>query len=311
MTTDSNICKRGIDERTLLYFLETYQAGSIRAASNRLRIAPSAISRRLVNLEADLGARLFERLSRGLRPTPVADALARYARERRHLTELLDVELESLRGGQRGVVRFAAGEGYLSELVDGALSQFHRSHPSVVVHLAAGSTDEVVSGLLEDRIDVGLVYNPPPHQAIEVVELLPAPLYVIVPPGHALARSARIELEDLQPYAVGLLDPRHGVRRLFDAACSMAGIRPSIRFECNSIAALRRFVSSGSGIAVLPRFAAEPELAEGRVVAVRLKSRKIMDGKSGLMVKRDRQPTPATRDLLHTIRQALALLNSP
>ncbi|MBK1697369.1 LysR family transcriptional regulator [Rhodovibrio salinarum] len=296
---------RSIDDRTLECVLAIYDGGSIRAAADEVNVAASAISRRLSALEAELGARLFERFSTGLRPTPIAEALVRYARERRHLSDLLATEIDLLRGGEGGRVSVAVGEGYLAGVVAQVLTPFHAQHPGVQVSLETGSTAEVMQAVEESRVDVGLAYNAPSNKAIDVLAHAPAPLCAILPVGHELARWTRLSLHDLEPYPLTLLDGRHGVRRLFDMACSVDSVSATVRLECNSIAALRRYIAAGSGIGVLPKFAAEPELSDGAVKAVALMSDLLNEGKSSLMLRHGRRPTPPVRALIQHLDPAV------
>jgi len=296
---------RRIDERTLECVVAIYEEGSIRAAADAVNVAPSAISRRLSGLEIQIGARLFERFSTGLRATPVAEALIRYARERRHLSDLLDTEIDLLRGGEGGRVSVAVGEGYLSGVITQAIRPFHAQHPGVQVSLETGSTSEVIQAIEENRVDVGLAYNAPANKTIDVIANAPAPLCAILPVGHELARWTRLSLGDVEPYPLALLDGRHGVRRLFDMACNVEDVSATIRLECNSIPALRRYVASGSGIGVLPKFAAEPELSDGVVKAVSLTSDILNEGKSSLMLRHGRRPTPPVRALIQYLDPAV------
>ncbi|NEE01691.1 helix-turn-helix domain-containing protein [Phytoactinopolyspora halotolerans] len=64
------------DDRTLHYFRTVYATGSIRAAARQLGMAPSAVSRKVAELERRLGASLLERSARGIRPTEAGDLLS-------------------------------------------------------------------------------------------------------------------------------------------------------------------------------------------------------------------------------------------
>ncbi|MBP0573743.1 LysR family transcriptional regulator, partial [Mycobacterium tuberculosis] len=64
----------------LRYFLEVVRTGSIADASGRLNVAPSAISRQIAKIEAELGVALFERRPRGMVASPAGELLARHAR---------------------------------------------------------------------------------------------------------------------------------------------------------------------------------------------------------------------------------------
>ena len=114
-----------------------------------------------------------------------------------------------------------------------------------------------------------------------------------------------IDYEVFDNLPLALLDGRHGVRRLFDMACSVENVSATIRLECNSISALRRYVAAGGGLGVLPKFAAEPELSDGIVKAAALRNDLLNEGKSSLMLRHGRRPTPPVRALLRHLDPAV------
>ena len=73
-----------VQSAALKYFLEVARAGSIAEASQRLNIAPSAISRQISKLEAEIGVALFERRARGMNLSAAGELLAAHARRSRN-----------------------------------------------------------------------------------------------------------------------------------------------------------------------------------------------------------------------------------
>lgn len=132
-------------------FLRTADSGSLSRAAKALSMTQPAVSKRLERLEKELGVRLLERSSRGVRLT---DAGARYLDVvRRVRAELEEAEsgLSADRAAVTGVLRLsfpvALGETWLTRLA----LEFHQLHPSVSLDIAM--TDRVVD-LVEDGVDL-------------------------------------------------------------------------------------------------------------------------------------------------------------
>ena len=98
--------------RFLRYIDEIARVGSIRQAAERLHVAPSAVNRRLQDLEAELGTPIFERLPRGMRLTAAGELFIDYVRSRAAALEQVRSNIEALRGLRRGTVRIATSHGY-------------------------------------------------------------------------------------------------------------------------------------------------------------------------------------------------------
>jgi molybdenum-dependent DNA-binding transcriptional regulator ModE len=94
--------------RFLRYFDEVARTGSIRQAAERLHVAPSAVNRRIQDLEDELGVPLFERLPRGMRLTAAGELFVQYVRGRASALDQVRSEIEELQGPaprQRALVR--------------------------------------------------------------------------------------------------------------------------------------------------------------------------------------------------------------
>ena len=96
--------------RFLKYFDEVARAGSIRQAAERLHVAPSAVNRRIQDLEEELGVPLFERLPRGMRLTSAGELFVQYVRSRASALDEVRSEIEELQGLRRGSVKVVASQ---------------------------------------------------------------------------------------------------------------------------------------------------------------------------------------------------------
>jgi hypothetical protein len=116
--------------RLLTYVDAVARHGSIRKAADALNVASSALNRQILDLEADLGSALFERLPRGVRLTAAGEVFLAYSRQAISELKAVESQVEQLRGLVRGQVSVAAVESVAGELLPSAITQFQAAHPN-------------------------------------------------------------------------------------------------------------------------------------------------------------------------------------
>ena len=106
-----------LHSRVLRYIDEVARLGSIRAAGDRLNVAPSAINKHILQLEETIGEPLFERLPRGLRLTPAGEILVAHVRRTMKEYSQVEAEIRDIKGLQRGEVIVATTNGLAEGIV--------------------------------------------------------------------------------------------------------------------------------------------------------------------------------------------------
>ncbi|MEP9379907.1 LysR family transcriptional regulator [Aquabacter sp. CN5-332] len=247
------------------YFLEVARAASIREASERLNIAPSALSRQIQNLEEDLGMPLFERRPRGMVLTPAGEVYSRYAQAIALETDRVRTELEELRGLRRGRVRVYTVEGIVSDVLTRLIAEFNEKLPGISFKLVTTGTDDVVAAVREGHADLGISFNAQPDAAVRFVRRIRDPLIALVHPDHPLAGRGSVRFAEILTYRLGVPEPGFGIRRLIDDECRRLGASLQPALETNSIEALRGFARSGAGVTLMSSQSSTRELAQGLV----------------------------------------------
>ena len=287
-----------LDSRLLRYFLAVVREGSVRGASGKLHVAASAISRQISDLEAKLGLPLLERLPRGVIPTEAGVAIAGYARQQMEDGERLIDYLKQLHGLRQGAVRISCGEGFMGDLVENALLPFSDVYPEIRYQLLLGTTQDILGAVAEGTADIGLAYNPPSHAGVRSAAISRQPLCLIVGAAHPRWSASAVELRDLANERLAMLTRQHGIRQLVGRAEAEIGLHLVPDLESNSIDALRRFVLSGRGVTLLPRFTAANEIAQERLRAVPLLDTQLAAASAHLLVRSQRRLPGAVEQMV-------------
>lgn len=255
------------------YFVEVARSGSIREASERLNVAPSALSRQIQNLEYKLGMPLFERRPRGMALTAAGEIYARYAQAVILESDRVRSDLEELRGLRRGVVRLATVEGVVANMVTTVIAKFRAKYPGIRFNLVTMGTDDVIAAVRDSTADVGISFHAQPDAAVRFVRRIRDPLTLLVHPDDALAGRRSITLTEALSFPIAVPEPGFGIRRLIDEQCRRLGQSLPPALETNSIEALRGFARSGAGVALLPRSSVQREIRQGDVFTIPISDR--------------------------------------
>jgi len=245
-----------MDLRHTRTFVTVAELGTVSKAALHLHTAQPALSRQISDLEAELGINLFDRVGRRLVLTSEGEQLLPDCHALLACAAAIQERARQLQRGDTGMLKVAASP----QIIEGAMSDFlmryAQRYPKVQVKLteAIGWTD--VAGMLQ-RGELHLALNllgavsaDDPHfgsRPLEAIDLLAA-----TRSGSPLGDSGKIEIVQLAKHRLLLLDASYVFRRHFDAACRLAGVKPSVIYESRTPHTLLAMAESGHGVAVIP-----------------------------------------------------------
>ena len=146
--------------RILRYVDEVARAGSIRKAADHLNVTSSAVNRRIMDLEDELGARLFERRPRGVRLTAAGEVFVHYLREQSDDVERMQSQIEDLKGLRRGTVRIACSQALALDFLPREVAEFRKLHPFVAFDVKVLDHEQAMTALAAYEVDLVLVFRP-------------------------------------------------------------------------------------------------------------------------------------------------------
>lgn len=149
-----------IDRGDLATFVKVWETRSFSKAAQMLFCTQSAVSRRIQRLETQVGSALFDRSTQGLRPTMASERLFELADN----IENLFLKVERL-AQDESLIRLGTTTSIATCLLPDVIAYLRRE--GILVHVTAGHSADIVTALLERRIDLGIVLRPPKSPQID------------------------------------------------------------------------------------------------------------------------------------------------
>jgi LysR family nitrogen assimilation transcriptional regulator len=249
--------------RSIQYFVQVADEGSITRTANKIGIAQPALTRHIKQLEAELGTQLLLRLPRGVRLTTSGRDFLEHAR-----TIMLEVSRasEHVRDNAqapRGKVVMGTSPTLAPLLLPGCIARARQQCPTVTLKVIEGFSPQLLDALLTGRLDLAIMTNAPRSTALALTPLISEPLVVLTPPGARGTRDA-FSLAELSatPMIVTV-----GLRTLVEQQLAAFGIVLRVEAEVDSVEAIRRLLIAGVGVTIMPVSAFHSEIGAGQVVA--------------------------------------------
>lgn len=243
-----------LDPVSLRLFVAVMDSGTIAAAAEREHIAPSAVSKRLSDLEDVLKTTLLARSNRGIEPTPAGQELLLLARSVLNDLDAIAARMHEHASGARGLVRVFANLSAITQFLPAALRSFTARFPGVQVQLHELVSTAVAQGVAANAADVGLsVRGDAEPEGVTTLPYRRDELVLVLPAGHARAAQGSTTIADvLDDDWVGLHTGSHINQELLKAARDHGRTLRS-RVQVTSFDALAAMVEAGMGIALMPR----------------------------------------------------------
>jgi LysR family transcriptional regulator, nitrogen assimilation regulatory protein len=238
--------------RQLRYFAKIVECGSFSRAAAEVHIAQPALSQQVAELEQNLGVTLLHRTARGVRPTAAGQALYAETLEILRRIERLPSIVQSAGGEAQGSVKFGMSSTLAAVLGGPFMDVVKQALPKVVLRLVTQDSQTLRAQIIEQRIDLALVFEDQP-----VVGLVRAPLFrqclYLIQRKKTARTPQRVTLARLATRPLVLPAYPNLVRKLLDDAFVAAGVQPVTVAEADVFSSVLAAVQSGIGDTVLPK----------------------------------------------------------
>lgn len=242
-----------MDLKQLEYFVAVVEKGSFSKAAIFLNLAQPSISRKIALLEDELGQRLLERTGRGVRPTEAGQALLGHAKLMLDTAEMASFQIKEMSTDVSGKVTVGLPHRVAEGLCVPLIKEFRKRMPRAMISVVEGLSVSLREGLINGRIDLAVLFDPPPTPLLSYEKLMREKLILIAPDHYSLKNQ--LSLSELANFPMILPGQSNPIRNLVDAILLPQNISLNIIAEVGAVYTAFKLVESGVGCSILPESA--------------------------------------------------------
>ena len=240
-----------------------FTKGALRAA-----VSQPSLSVQIAALEAELGTPLFDRLGRQVVLTEAGRLLRAHAERVMRELEVARQSIRELAGGEQGRLIVGTLSTVNTYVVPPLVCRFKQRFPRVHLQIRAQPSVLVEEDLLANRLDLGICLLPVADHRLIADRLFMETLCLIGPAS--ARRPARLRMRELAGLPLVLLPGDYCLRKMIEAECDAAGIKPEVSVEMTSPEGILEAVRQGAGYTILPELYVRSRLHEPGLRLIRL-----------------------------------------
>jgi LysR family hydrogen peroxide-inducible transcriptional activator len=245
----------------LRYFLAVAETGNFTRAAERSHVSQPSLSQQVLNLESEVGHKLFHRLGRKAVLTEAGSAFLERARRILFEVENAAKELSDHPSlGRR--ITIGAVQTVMPYLVTPFIAQIREKHPNLQVDAREDFRANLVRAVVEGDVDLALVPLPVKDHRVSIEPLLTEPLLLVVGKHHPIASRTEISINDLAEETFISLGDSSALASQIREFFGDHNFTPRIGHRCAQVATLKLFISLGLGISILPQLARQGDDAD-------------------------------------------------
>jgi len=242
--------------RHLRYFVAVAEEKHFTRAAERLGIGQPPLSQQIQQLERELGARLFRRLSRGVELTEVGAVFLVDARLTLEAAARAGANARRAARGELGALQigFTVSASF-HPFVPKVILRFRETHPEVTLTLREGNSSELLNGVRDGRLDLAIVRPPARfHDNLELEAMFNEDMLIVLSTSHRLSGHASLSLSEIadEDFVLYARQTGPGVFDAIVAACQQAGFSPHVTQEAPQMSSTINLVAAGLGVSIVP-----------------------------------------------------------
>lgn len=287
--------------QTFRYVDAIAKAGSIRQAAELLAITQSALNRRILALEEELGVPVFERLPRGVRLTTAGELLIHHIRSQISDLERVQSQIADLSGIRRGHVSVACSQALIPFFMPEQIARYRNDHAGVTFSVLVRDRDAAERALRDYSADVAIVFEPVHLSHFHTVLTVRQPIRAVMSKHHPLASRKKLRLIECLAYPLAVPLSPYGVRNLLELAAARLKMKLQPAVQSDSFDYLRHAVVHDESIAFQLPIGLPPKPSAEGLAVVAIEERDLPLGHLHLAHLRERHlPIAAARFLDQT-----------
>jgi LysR family hydrogen peroxide-inducible transcriptional activator len=238
----------------LRYLVAIAETGNFTRAAERSHITQPSLSQQILNLEKEVGHKLFHRLGRKAVLTEAGATFLERARRILFEVENAAKELQDHPSLDRRIT-VGAVPTVAPYLVAPLIERCRESHPNLLVHMREDFRSDLTRAVVEGELDLAVVTLPVKDHRLSIEPLMTEPLLLVVGKGHPLTGRSEITANDLADETFVTMGDSSTLAAQIRSFCGDHNFVPKIGYRCAQVSTLKLFVAMGAGISILPQVA--------------------------------------------------------
>ena len=246
---------RDLDLTSLRLFVTVCDTGNMSRAAEKANMVASAVSKRLAQLEATVGASLLTRRKHGVVPTAAGETLLEHARSMLLSASRIERDMASHAAGIQGRVNVLATASVMAESLADEIAEFLKKpeHQNIQIDLEERISPDVVRGIREGVASIGICWDAAETGLLHTRTYRHDHLSVAVPRGHPLCALKAVRYADTLQFEHVIMPVNSAVEVMLQREASLLGQRLQHRVIVTNFEAALRVVRAGLAIALVPR----------------------------------------------------------
>lgn len=256
-------------------FVRVARQGGFSRAAAQMRIAQSALSRRVTRLEHQLGVKLLTRHGRGVRLTEHGVALVDRATGLMNELESIEQNLLASSNEPSGDVRIALPPTTAQVMVPLIVAEMRERFPRVKLHVREGYGGSLHNWVAEGNVDLAVLYNPEESTDVQITPLLREPLYLVAPTHDTslpkqVWKNDRIHIKQLGALPLILPSHSHSLRTMLERLAADRRITLHIVNKIDGMRSTKAMVEAGLGYTIFSYAGVYEEVSAGKLKIIPL-----------------------------------------
>jgi len=248
----------------LRYVVAVAETGNFTRASERANVSQPSLSQQIINLETEVGRKLFHRLGRKAVLTEAGEVFLERARR-----ILFEIENAAKELGDNPTLERRITVGAIPTvapyLLPTLITRCREQHPNLQIDVREDFRTHLTRATIEGELDLAVVALPIRDARLSIEPLLTEPLLLVAAKDHPLTRKPRVKAPDLAGETFVVLGTSSSLAGQIQRFCGDHHFEPRIGFRCAQVATVKALVGLGVGISILPQVARDPDDARALV----------------------------------------------
>ena len=231
------------------YFCSVAETENVTAAAQSLMVSQPYLSKKIGQLEEELGVKLFDYVGRNIKLNEYGQSYYKYAKAVLDLLDNAQDRMDELKGKTTTTFTLLTN---VSLYMPGLLGALQQAHQGLTLIQSSASREKIIAALLSEESDFAICTPPIDHEEIETRLLFKDTAFALLPDNHPLQRRKSLHVSDLNNKNFIITPVGYGMRDNMDLVFASKNVYPRIVIETADSSLMPAYVRAGAGIAMIP-----------------------------------------------------------